>query len=180
MTEAERKEKLNELMNRISFALKDATLAQGFEIICKRISEMEKENEELKKEIEKLKEKHKEAFLKEIANHNKEIAELQKLFNEEHQRFNKYLEETLFLRGENDDLKKKLREDEEIESVSDFRWEENQRLKKENEDLKAQIEKMKCCENCKFWQDNDCIIEHDYDCKRWINTNTDDFWELAE
>lgn len=42
------KEKLNDLMNKISFALKDATLAQGFEIICKRISELEKENENLK------------------------------------------------------------------------------------------------------------------------------------
>lgn len=46
---AKRKEKINELMNKISFALKDATLAQGFEIICKRIAELEKENEELKK-----------------------------------------------------------------------------------------------------------------------------------
>lgn len=42
-------EKLNDLKNKISFALKDATLAQGFEIICNRISELEKENEELKK-----------------------------------------------------------------------------------------------------------------------------------
>lgn len=47
-------------------------------------------------------------------------------------------------------------------------------------EMKAKIEKMKCCENCKFWQNNDCIVKHDYDCKRWNNTNTDDFWELAE
>ena len=51
MTEEEQKEKLNDLMNKISFALKDATLAQGFEIICKRISELEKENERLQKVI---------------------------------------------------------------------------------------------------------------------------------
>ena len=44
-------EKLNDLKNRISFALKDATLQQGFEIICKRIAELEKENAELKKEL---------------------------------------------------------------------------------------------------------------------------------
>ena len=44
-------EKLNDLKNRISFALKDATLQQGFEIICKRISELEKENADLKAEI---------------------------------------------------------------------------------------------------------------------------------
>lgn len=40
-------EKLNDLKNRISFALKDATLQQGFEIICKRIAELEKENKKL-------------------------------------------------------------------------------------------------------------------------------------
>lgn len=40
-------EKINDLKNRISFALKDATLQQGFEIICKRIAELEKGNEEL-------------------------------------------------------------------------------------------------------------------------------------
>ena len=40
-------EKLNDLKNRISFALKDATLQQGFEIICKRIEELEKENKKL-------------------------------------------------------------------------------------------------------------------------------------
>lgn len=44
-------EKLNDLKNRISFALKDATLQQGFEIICKRIALLEKENEDLKKQI---------------------------------------------------------------------------------------------------------------------------------
>lgn len=42
-------EKINDLKNRISFALKDAALQQGFEIICKRIADLEKENEDLKK-----------------------------------------------------------------------------------------------------------------------------------
>ena len=44
-------EKLNDLKNRISFALKDGTLQQGFEIICKRIAELEKENKDLKSQI---------------------------------------------------------------------------------------------------------------------------------
>lgn len=44
-------EKLKDLKNRISFVLKDAILAQGFEIICKRISDLEKENEDLKSQI---------------------------------------------------------------------------------------------------------------------------------
>ena len=49
-----KKEKLNDLKNRISFALKDATLQQGFEIICKRIAELEKENAEQKAQIKKM------------------------------------------------------------------------------------------------------------------------------
>lgn len=44
-----RTEKLNELKNRISLALKEGTLQQGFEIICKKLSQLEKENEQLKK-----------------------------------------------------------------------------------------------------------------------------------
>lgn len=51
MTDTEKEEKLNDLKNRISFVLKDATLQQGFEIICKRIAELEKENADLKAEI---------------------------------------------------------------------------------------------------------------------------------
>lgn len=47
-----KKEKLNDLMNKISLSLKDGTLQQGFEIICKRIAELEKENEQLKIDIE--------------------------------------------------------------------------------------------------------------------------------
>lgn len=141
MTESEKKEKMNELMNRISFALKDDILAQGFEIICNSFSSFEKENEELKTQIEKYKEK----FIKEIAEHNKEIAELKKLFNEEHQRFNKYLEETLFLRGE-------------------------------NEELKAQIEKMKRCNNCKF---EEYQKYHGEKCN-FGNYKTCGNWELAD
>lgn len=81
----EMKEKMNELMNRISLALKDATLQQGFEIICKRISELEKENEQLKEKLE-----HRNCI--DCSNHGKQIEVLK---------------------------------------------------------LKSQIEKMKCCDNCK-------------------------------
>lgn len=68
-TEEGKKIGLNGLMNKISFALKDATLQQGFEIICKRLAKLEKENKiseeiiigeqqeinELRKENEELK-----------------------------------------------------------------------------------------------------------------------------
>lgn len=38
----------DEMKNRISMALKDPILQQGFEIICKKNAELEKENKELK------------------------------------------------------------------------------------------------------------------------------------
>ena len=47
-----RKEELkDEMKNRISFALKDPILQQGFEIICKNLAELEKENAELKEKL---------------------------------------------------------------------------------------------------------------------------------
>jgi len=42
------------VMGAISMALKDPTLQQGFEIICKNLSELEKENAELKLKLEAL------------------------------------------------------------------------------------------------------------------------------
>lgn len=46
----------DEMKNRISLALKDPILQQGFEIICKNLAELKKENAELK-ELEKENEK---------------------------------------------------------------------------------------------------------------------------
>ena len=83
-------EKLNDLKNRISFALKDAALQQGFEIICKRIAELAKENSDLKAEI----------GLNEVT------------------------------------IQEQLKE--------------RVKVIKENEELKEQIEQMKCCENCEY------------------------------
>ena len=47
-----KEEARSSVMGAISMALKDTTLQQGFEIICKNLLELEKENAELKKEIE--------------------------------------------------------------------------------------------------------------------------------
>ena len=44
-----------DMMNKISFALKDPILQMGFEVICSKLSSLEKENEELKEQIEKMK-----------------------------------------------------------------------------------------------------------------------------
>lgn len=52
---------------------------------------------------------------------------------------------------------------------------------KENEELKAQIEKMKCCGNCI----NRGLNKDDFsypccDCKYWRKIKKNDYWELAE
>lgn len=52
MTKDEMKD---ELKDRISMALKAPVLQQGFEIICKNLTELEKENAELKEQIEQMK-----------------------------------------------------------------------------------------------------------------------------
>lgn len=98
--------KLNDLKNRISFALKDATLAQGFEIICKRIAELEKGNEELVDKKTAL---------------EKRIFELEK---------------------ENADLKAEIGLN---EVTIQEQLKERVKVIKENEELKKQIEQMKCC-----------------------------------
>ena len=40
----------DEMKDKISMALKDPVLQQGFEIICKNLAELEKENAELKEQ----------------------------------------------------------------------------------------------------------------------------------
>ena len=42
----------DEMKDKISMALKDPILQQGFEIICKNLAELEKENAELKEQVE--------------------------------------------------------------------------------------------------------------------------------
>ena len=44
-----------DIMNRISFTLKDPVLQMGFEVICSKLARLEKENTELKEQIEKMK-----------------------------------------------------------------------------------------------------------------------------
>lgn len=78
MKDEEKEEKLKELMNRISLVLKDATLQQGFEVICKKLLEAEKENTELKMTVENLKLANEEAR-KTIEQLNKRIIEVQKI-----------------------------------------------------------------------------------------------------
>ena len=102
--------KLNDLKNRISFALKDATLAQGFEIICKRIAELEKENADLKAEI----------GLNEVT-------------------IQEQLKERVKVIKENEELKKQIDCYKAFESHYDEIEEDAKAIAEENEDLKNQI-----------------------------------------
>lgn len=69
-----------------------------------------------------------------------------------------------------------------------YKNDEIDKLKKENEQLKAQIEKMKCCMNCKGYDTTldgavTCNKFRFYDCKSNITLNNEnciDYWELAE
>lgn len=53
-----------------------------------------------------------------------------------------------------------------------------EKLCKENEQLKAQLEKMKCCRNCKYWNVPDDVFNSSCkECEICKNCNK---WELAE
>ena len=45
-----------DMMNKISFALKDPILQMGFEVICSKLSRLENENVEMKEQLTKAKE----------------------------------------------------------------------------------------------------------------------------
>ena len=114
----------DEMKDKISMALKDPLLQQGFEIICKNLAELEKENAELKKDKEGLDNTNNEQ--------TRVILELQ-----EH-----------IIKVEND-------------SNNCEHWSYT-RIKQ----LEAQIERMKCCGNCKHRED--CVYEHAWDlCEEW-------------
>lgn len=46
---------MTEMKDKISMALKDPILQMGFEVICSKLSRLEKENAELKEQIEEMK-----------------------------------------------------------------------------------------------------------------------------
>lgn len=82
MTKEELKDKKDEMKNRISMALKDHILQQGFEIICKNLAELEKENAELKETCNK--------WFKHLKNREEEL--LNEL-NNQNTKYNEHIEE---------------------------------------------------------------------------------------
>ena len=71
----------DEMKNRISLALKDPILQQGFEIICKENAELEKENEALKGQMSL----HEGLLWNDLQKLEKENAELKNLMRSEHE-----------------------------------------------------------------------------------------------
>ncbi|MBQ1998064.1 MAG: hypothetical protein II220_01110, partial [Spirochaetales bacterium] len=76
---------------------------------------------------------------------------------------------------ENEELKDKLKN---LESVAEVRLANWQKYEQENAELKAQIEKLKCCENCRF-----SIFDTDDLCVVGCNAGkcfNHEKWELQE
>lgn len=123
MTESE---KLNDLMNRISFALKDDTLAQGFEIICKRISELEKEidcyksleshYEEIEEDAKAIAEEN-ESLKKSLARYSEKIAEQEEQIDAQDDKINFYVAKMNEHILKSKELQK---ENEELKTVCDY------------------------------------------------------------
>lgn len=161
MKDEEKKEKMNELMNRISLALKDASLAQGFEIICKRISELEKEN--------KISEEIIIGEQQEINELKKEISALLSCANCQENKGGYVCEKEY-----NDKCLAQK-----IEYIKELK-EENEKQKEQLEELTRQNEKMKNVGNCKKamlcaeWNEKQCILGQMRFC---LNCKE---WELAE
>jgi hypothetical protein len=115
MTKEKKEEMKNEMKNRISFALRDPILQQGFEIICKELEQEKKLNAEIKARFVK------------CNTCTPDMKEKCLMFNEN------------------------LCEGERCEELVDLMaLVSKSDLQKENEELKQQIEKMKCCGNCKY------------------------------
>lgn len=85
----------DEMKNRISMALKDPILQQGFEIICKENAELEKENSRLNQII---------------LGNEEEITDLRKDCEEYSKTFNRQNDEIISLRKELIELKNQIHE----------------------------------------------------------------------
>ena len=163
----------DEMKDKISLSLKDANLQQGFEIICKRIAELEKENEGLKAFESHCDEIEEDA--KAIAEENAELKEkLDKirkyLAYDIFDRF-KYLENLLKISQETqEELSKRIIEQQKtIGSLTDI-----------IDELKAQIGKMQNVGNCKHAMDCAKFNEKELIYGKIITCKNCKDWELAE
>lgn len=137
-----KEEKKDEMKNRISMALKHPILQQGFEIICKNLAELKKENAELR-------------------NNGFTVSAMTE------QQLKVAIEKGEQLEKENKKVKQGCHK-------WFMRWREVKREELKGfskiEELEQQIEKMKCCVNCKHYKLPYCLCvysmgDEDYDCR---------------
>lgn len=137
----------DEMKNRISLALKDPILQQGFEIICKELEQEKKLNEEIKVRFVK------------CNTCTPDMKEKCLMFNEN------------------------LCEGERCEELIDLMALVNKSdLQKENDQLKDQIEEMKCCGNCShrhYWG-NELGCNLDLDKQFECDNNKKKYWEFKK
>lgn len=116
-----KEEKKNELKNKISMALQDPILQQGFEIICKNLAEQEEKIADIKANCDYI-----------LEGKDLEIKTLGERCNQ--------------LLKDKGDLTDRVSN--QAESLRVIMLEEEKKGKR-IEELEQQIEKMKCCTNCK-------------------------------
>ena len=148
-----------EMKNRISMALKDPILQQGFEIICKENAELKEKTEVVscysdckEKQIKLEQENNK--LLDVINNQDVKIADLEK---------------------QNKELQRKI---DQLQGFLDHDIEYD--IEQENLRLKKQIEKMKCCENCKTYNQHNVAYCGEPVRIKSYNTYVCDNWKLKE
>lgn len=179
-----KEEKKDELKNKISMALKDPILQQGFEIICKNLTEQEEKIADIKanfdyilegKEIEYREERKKlcDNFENMKATLESQIATLGK-------RCNQLLKDKGDLTDELSKCKETLAqtiENDEVayETLKLHDEEEIGMLNSKVAELEQQIEKMKCCANCKSFKGygetcegwGEPVLNLNCDCTEW-------------
>lgn len=136
----------DEMENRISMAIKDPILQQGFEIICKELTDLQKEVIDLRQDKNKLEEENNK-LLDVINGQDVKIADLEKE--------NKKLDRALITSTKNNIERQKIidslqaeKEKEKMQTIANCSDKE-EGLRRKIFKLENQIEKMTCCENCK-------------------------------
>ena len=138
----------DELKNRISMALQDPILQQGFEIICKNLTEQEEKIADIKANCDYILEGKEIEYREE---RNKLCADFENM--------------KAGLESKIADLEWQLQE-----VVKD-----NDNYQAENKKLEQQIEKMKCCGNCKSFKGygetcegwGEPVLNLNCDCTEW-------------
>jgi predicted nuclease with TOPRIM domain len=113
----------DEMKDRISMALKDPILQQGFEIICKENAELEKENKELK--------------TVKIPQLERRIASIRGCHSVDAKKLNARIKQVGQLKKEISELKKEIKDNEDLATVAYMQGADSQKKKSEKQLIKA-------------------------------------------